>query len=88
MPVFVVPGLVALVVGLALLGWTILRSGILPKWLGAVLLFSAVLMLGTNEQTARVLLAAPFGLVWAAAGLALLPRHASPRPRHAAGRAA
>ena len=75
MPGFVVPGMLALAVGLALVGWTLLRSSVLPTWLGVVLLASALLLLGANEQTSAVLLAIPFGLAWATTGAMLLLRH-------------
>ena len=77
MPAFVVPGVAALAVGLVLVGWAVLRSGIVPTWLGVAILAGALLLLGTNEQTAAVLLAVPFGLAWAATGLLLLVRRPS-----------
>jgi hypothetical protein len=72
MPWFVGPGVLALALGIALLGWAILRSGVLPGWSGISLLVGAALLLGANEQTSAVLLAVPFGLAWMAAGVALL----------------
>ena len=72
MPVFVGPGVIALAVGLALVGWTIRRSRVVPSWAGVCMLVGALLLLGANEQTAAVLLAAPFGLAWLATGAALL----------------
>lgn len=76
MPFFVIPGLLGVMVGFVLIGVFILRSGVLPRWLGIVLAVAAVLLLVVNEQTAAVLLAVPFGLamsvvgivMWAAAG--------------------
>lgn len=64
-------------VGLAVIGWTVLRSGVLPTWAGIALLAGALLMLGANEQTSLVLLVIPFGLAWAATGLRLLLRRPS-----------
>ena len=72
MPVFVGPGVIALAVGLALVGWTIRRSRVVPSWAGVCMLIGAVLLLGSNEQTSAVLLAVPFGLAWLATGAALL----------------
>ena len=72
MPAFVVPGVAALVAGIALVAWTVLRSGVVPAWAGIGLLVGAALLLGANEQTASVLLAVPFGVAWLAAGVTLL----------------
>jgi hypothetical protein len=72
MPAFVGPGVAALVVGLALVAWTVLRSRVVPTWAGVALLVGAVLLLGTNEQTAAVLMAVPFGVAWLATGAALM----------------
>lgn len=79
MPAFVVPGIALLAVGLALVGWSVLRSGVLPRWAGMSLALGAVLLLGANEQTDAVLLAVPFGLAWLATGLALCGRWAGDR---------
>ena len=80
MPLFVAPGVTALVVGLALVGWTVLRSRVVPSWVGVGLLVGAVLLLGVNEQTGAVLLAVPFGMAWLAAGAALLLRRGEATP--------
>ena len=74
MPAFVVPGVTALAVGLALVGWTVVRSRVVPSWVGVSLLIGAVLLVGANEQTAAVLLAVPFGIAWLATGAALMLR--------------
>lgn len=66
MPYFVLPVLLALVVGFVLLGVVILRTGVLPRWCAA--------LLGMNEQTTRVLLAIPFGVAWAVLGAVLWTR--------------
>jgi hypothetical protein len=70
-------------------GWTVLRSGILPTWLGVALLVSALLLPAANEQTSAVLLAIPFGLAWATTGLILLLGQLSrnPVPRKRGGAA-
>jgi len=71
MPYFVIPGLLALVVGLVLLGVAILRSRVLPRWAAALLIIGALAMLAANEQTARVLLTIPLGVAWIAVGYVL-----------------
>ncbi len=70
-PYFVIPGLVALVVGFVLVGIAVLRAGVLPRWVAVLIIVGALLMLLANEQTARVLLMIPFGLAWVAVGYAL-----------------
>jgi len=72
MPGFVLPGVAALVVGLLLVAWTVLRGRVVPAWAGTALLAGAALMVGVNEQTAAILLAVPFGVAWFATGVALL----------------
>jgi hypothetical protein len=74
MPAFVGPGVIALAAGLTLVSWTVLRSGVVPPWVGVSLLVGAVLLVGANEQTAAVLLAVPFGMAWLALGAALMLR--------------
>ncbi|MGX9902092.1 hypothetical protein ACW0JT_23785 [Arthrobacter sp. SA17] len=69
MPYFVIPGLLAVITGFVLIGVFILRSGVLPRWLGIFLLVTSVLLLAANEQTAAVLLAIPFGLAVATVGV-------------------
>jgi MFS family permease len=68
MPFFVIPGVIAVIAGFLLIGVFILRSGLLPRWLGIFLLVSSVLLLAANEQTAAVLFAVPFGLAVATVG--------------------
>lgn len=68
MPYFVIPGLLAVMVGFLLIGIFILRSGILPRWVGMFLIVATVALVAANEQTAAVLLAIPFGLAMVAAG--------------------
>ena len=72
------PGLVAVAVGLGLVGWTVLRSRVVPTWAGIALLVGVLLLVGVNEQNARVLLALPFGMVWLATGVALVQRSRTP----------
>ena len=71
MPYFVIPGLLALVVGFLLLGVAILRAGVLPRWVAMLIILGALGMLGANERTARVLLMIPFGVAWVAVGYVL-----------------
>ncbi|MCO4261442.1 hypothetical protein NG697_00515 [Pseudarthrobacter sp. MDT3-26] len=68
MPYFVIPGLLAIIAGLLMIGVFILRSGVLPRWLGIFFVVSTVALLAANEQTPAVLLAIPFGLAMVAAG--------------------
>jgi hypothetical protein len=68
------PGLVAVAVGLALVGWTVLRSRVVPTWAGNALLVGVVLLVGVSEQNSRVLLALPFGIAWVSTGVVLLRR--------------
>lgn len=69
MPYFVLPGMLCVIVGVVLLGVHILRSEVLPRWLGILLAVSGALLLGANEQAVTVLLAIPFGLAMAMVGL-------------------
>jgi hypothetical protein len=71
MPYFVLPAVLALVVGFVLLGLAILRSGVLPHWAAALLIVGTVAMLGMNEQNTQVLMAIPFGAAWAVIGYVL-----------------
>ena len=71
MPHFVVPGLLALVVGFVVAGIAVLRAGVLPRWVAVLVIVGALLMLVANEQTTRVLLTIPFGVAWVAVGYAL-----------------
>jgi hypothetical protein len=68
MPYFVVPGLLAVVAGLVLIGIFIVRSRVLPRWLGVFLVVSSVALLAANEQAQTVLLAIPFGVAMMATG--------------------
>ena len=71
MPYFVVPGVLALVAGVLVLAVAILRAGVLARWVAVLVIVGALLMLGANEQTGRVLLMIPFGVSWVAVGYAL-----------------
>jgi hypothetical protein len=71
MPFFVLPGLLAVVVGFVLLGVAILRARVLPRWAAAVLIVGALAMLGANEQTAWVLMSIPLGIAWVTVGYLL-----------------
>ncbi len=71
MPYFVIPGVLALIVGFVLVGIAILRAGVLPRWVAVLIIVGALAMLGANEQTARVLLMIPFGVAWVAVGYVL-----------------
>ncbi len=84
MPYFVIPGGLALIVGVLLLGVAVLRAGVLPRWVAALVIVGTLFMLGTNEQTARVLLTIPFGVAWVAVGYALWSGAGAPSGQPAA----
>jgi hypothetical protein len=86
MPFLVIPGLLAVTTGFVLIGVFILRSGVLPRWLGIFLLVSSVLLLAANEQTITVLLAIPFGLAVATVGVFMWTMGDRPSPATAAAR--
>ena len=79
MPYFVIPAVLAVVVGFVLLGVAILRSGVLPRWAAALLIVGTVALLGMNEQNTQVLLAIPFGVAWAVIGALLWTRRGAAR---------
>ena len=68
MPALVVPGVLLLALGLAVLVWVVFRAGVLPTWLSALLVLTVALLPFANEQTSRILLAIPFGLAWMLTG--------------------
>jgi hypothetical protein len=72
MPLFVIPGVLALVVGFVLLGIAVLRAGVLPRWAAVFLVMGSLAMLGFNDQNAQALLAIPFGIAWVAVEYVLL----------------
>lgn len=78
MPFFVIPGVLALIVGFLLVGIAILRAGVLPRWVAVLIIVGALAMLGFNEQTWRALMAIPFGLAWIAVGYGLWSRGGAP----------
>lgn len=71
MPVFIIPGGLALVLGFLLVAVFTLRAGTLPRWVSALLLIGTLSLLGFNEQNAQALQAIPFGLAWIGVGYAL-----------------
>ena len=83
MPGLVVPGIVLLAIALVSLGYHVLRAGVLPRAVAALLIVTACLLPFANEQTSRILLAIPFGLAWVVAGVALLrqPNSAAALPQ-------
>ncbi|RIK14719.1 MAG: hypothetical protein DCC50_10375 [Acidobacteria bacterium] len=72
MPLLVGPGIMLVVLGLVVLAVVVWRSRVLPRGLVVAVLLTALLLPLANEQTRLVLLAVPFGLAWAAAGVWLL----------------
>ena len=71
MPGFVIPGVLAMILGFAVLGIAVLRARVLPRWVAALFIVGALAMLGFNEQTWRTLMAVPFGAAWVAVGYVL-----------------
>jgi hypothetical protein len=71
MPFFVIPSLLALIMGFLLLGSALLRARMVPLWAGVLLLLSVLVLLGFNDQDVRVLLAVPLGLSWIVVGACL-----------------
>lgn len=71
MPYFVVPGLLAIIVGFLLLGVAVLRARVLPFPVALLLIASLLAMFAINDQNWRVLMAVPFGVAWMAVGYAL-----------------
>ncbi len=81
MPYFVIPGVLALIVGFVLLGIAVLRAGMLPRWVAVLFIVGALAMLGFNEQTWRTLMAIPFGVAWVAVGYVLWSEVGAPTGR-------
>jgi hypothetical protein len=71
MPYFVIPGVLALVVGFVLLGLAVLQARVLPPWAAVLLIVGTLAMLGFNDQNARALMAIPNGIAWVAVGYVL-----------------
>ena len=71
MPLFVISGLLALMIGFLLAGIAILRAQVLPRWAAWPLVLGALLLLASNDQNARVLFWVPFGIAWLAVGYCL-----------------
>lgn len=84
-PFFVLPGTLGVIIGFVFIGVFILRSRVLPRWLGIFLGVSSVVLLAANEQTAAVLLAIPFGLAVATMGFFMWTSGERPHARAAAG---
>lgn len=72
MPAFVLPGIGLLVAGVVLVAVAVLRSAVLPRWCGALLLLSALVMVFVNFEDVRTLLAVPFALAWLVTGIVIL----------------
>ena len=84
MPGFVIPGVLAVVVGFAVLGIAVLRAGVLPRLVAMLFIVGALAMLGINEQTWRTLMALPLGVAWVAVVYVLgrgMVRQPDSRPR-------
>jgi len=83
MPFFVISGAFALLAGFSLVGISVLRAGVLPRWVSALLVASTIAMFGFNQENARVLIGIPFAVAWMAVGYILWSggRDAARRPR-------
>jgi hypothetical protein len=53
MPLFVIPGVLALVTGFVLLAIAVLLAGVLPRWTALMLVVGSLAMLGFNDQNAQ-----------------------------------
>ena len=71
MPFFVIPGVLALVVGFVLLGLAVLQARVLPRWAAVLLVAGSLAMLGFNDQNTHALMAIPNAIVWMAVGYLL-----------------
>ena len=70
-PLFIIPGLLALIVSFVLLSVAVLRARVLPRWAAILLMVGSLAMLGFNDQNWQALMAVPNGLAWMAAGYVL-----------------
>ena len=68
MPLFVGPGVIGVLAGVALIATSVLSSGLLPAWLSILVTASAVAALAFNEQSNAVLFIVPLALTVAATG--------------------
>jgi hypothetical protein len=81
MPLLVLPGALALIAGCLAAGVAMLRGGALPRWVAALLIGGAAVLLGFNDQDGRALLIAPLGLAWVAVGGHMLAARGRPPGR-------
>jgi hypothetical protein len=70
-PAFIIPGVLAIIVGFVLLGIAVLTARVLPRWAAAALILGSLCMLAFNDQNAQVLFGIPFGIAWIVTGYAL-----------------
>ena len=70
-PLFIIPGLLALIVGFVLLSVAVLRARALPRWAAILLMVGSLAKLGFNDQNWQALVAVPNGLAWMAVGCVL-----------------
>lgn len=70
-PAFIIPGLLAIIVGFVLLGIAVLAARVLPRWAAVALILGSLCMLAFNDQNAQVLFGIPFGMAWVVTGYAL-----------------
>ena len=68
LPLLVLPGVAATFGGFLLLGVAVLRSALLPRLSGSLLIAGSLALLASREDTAAALFSIPFGLAWIAVG--------------------
>lgn len=82
-PAFIIPGVLAIIVGFLLLGIALFMARVLPRWATVALVLGSLCMLGFNDQNAQVLFGIPFGIAWMATGYALWSARSEAAPRSA-----
>ena len=67
--VLVVPGAAVCVVGSAMAGVAMIRTGVAARWVGALLVAGSLGLFAANDQDDRVLALIPFAVAWIVVGL-------------------
>ncbi|WP_347977160.1 hypothetical protein [Microbacterium sp. ProA8] len=80
MPLFVGPGVIAVLAGIALVAWCSAAVGLLPLWMAILVGVSAAGALASNEQNTTILFVVPFAIALALMG-GYLCVSALPSPR-------
>ena len=71
MPFFVIRGVLALIVGFAILRLAVLQARASPRWAAVPLVVGSQTMLGFNDQSVQAYIAIPNGVAWTAVGYLL-----------------